>query len=83
MRSLLIILPSEKFEAWSSGLKEIIAKTKGILGQLETTFGRLKYAAYVILLSRHIFYLIKLRFQVQKHTLCKKQALLLTHPRRD
>ena len=46
--SLLVILPSDKFKAWSSNLKEITPKRKGTFNQLETTIGRLNRSAYII-----------------------------------
>jgi hypothetical protein len=74
-RTLLVILPSDKFEAWVSDLKVIIAERKSTFGQLETTVGRLNHAAYIIPLSRHFLNRIRLRLKVRKH---KKQALSLT-----
>ena len=50
-RSLPVLLPFDKFEAWSCDLKGIIAERKGTFGQWETTVGRLNHAAYIIPLS--------------------------------
>ena len=79
-RSLLVILPFDKFEAWSGDLKVIIAERKGTFGQLETTVGRLNHAAYVIPLSRHFLNRIRLRIKVRKH---KKQSLSLAQDEID
>ena len=74
-RTLLVILPASKFEAWSSDLQAIIAERKSTFGQLETTLGRLNHAAYFIPLSRHFLNRIRLRLKARKH---KNQALSLT-----
>jgi hypothetical protein len=79
-RSLRVILPADKFEAWSSDLKLIIDERKGTFGELETTIGRLNHAAYIIPLSRHFLNRIRLRLRVRKH---KKQALSLTQAEID
>ena len=79
-RSLLVILPFDKFEAWSGDLKVIIAERKGTFGQLETTVGRLNHAAYIIPLSRHFLNRIRLRIKVRKH---KKQSLSLAQDEID
>ena len=68
-------LPSDKFEAWSSDLREIISKRKGAFSQLESTIGRLNHAACVIPLSRHFLNRIQLRLKIRRH---KNQALSLT-----
>jgi hypothetical protein len=79
-RTLLVILPHDKFEAWSRDLRVIIAERRGTFGQLETTVGRLNHAAYIIPLSRHFLHRIRLRLRVRKH---KKQALSLTQSELD
>jgi hypothetical protein len=79
-RSLLIILPFDKFEAWSCDLKAIIADRKETFGQLETTVGRLNHAAYIIPLSWHFLNRIRLRIRVRKH---KKQSLSLAQDKID
>jgi hypothetical protein len=79
-RTLLVILPHDKFEAWSNDLRVIIAERRGTFGQLETTVGRLNHAAYIIPLSRHFLHRIRLRLRVRKH---KKQALSLTQSELD
>ena len=79
-RSLQVILPSDKFEAWSNDLQEIIAERKGTFGQLESTIGRLNHAAYIIPLSRHFLNRIRLRLRVRRH---KNQELSLTQAEID
>jgi hypothetical protein len=54
-RSLTILLPFNKFEAWSAGLHAIILPRKTFFGKLKSTVGRLNHAGYVIPLSRHFF----------------------------
>ena len=79
-RLLLVILPFDKFEAWSRDLQEIIDTRKGTFGQLESTIGRLNHAAYIIPLSRHFLNRIRLRLKVRKH---KNQELSLTQAEVD
>jgi hypothetical protein len=74
MRSLLVILPFDKFEAWSRDLKAIIADRKGTFEQLKTMIGRLNHAACIIPLSQ------RLRLQVWKH---KKQLRSLNQAKID
>jgi hypothetical protein len=74
MRSLLVILPFDKFEAWSRDLKAIIADRKGTFEQLKTMIGRLNHAACIIPLSQ------RLRLQVRKH---KKQLRSLNQAKID
>jgi hypothetical protein len=79
-RTLLVILPPDKFEAWTSDLQGIITERKGTYGQLETTIGRLNHAAYIIPLSRHFLNRIRLRLRVRRH---KNQELSLTQEEID
>ena len=79
-RSLLVILPFDKFEAWSNDLKEIITERRATFGQLETTIGRLNHAAYIIPLSRHFLNRVRLRLRTRKH---KNQELSLTQAEID
>jgi hypothetical protein len=55
----MILLPNNKFEAWSADLRAIVAASKGTYGELESTLGRLNHVAYVTPLARH--FLNKLR----------------------
>ena len=75
-RLLLVILPYDKFEAWSGDLLEIITERKGTFGQLESMIGRLNHAAYIIPLSRHFLNRIRLRIRVKRH---KNQMLSLSN----
>jgi hypothetical protein len=52
-RLLLVILPFEKFVAWSSDISDAILSRTITLGELHSLVGRLNHAAYVIPLSRH------------------------------
>jgi hypothetical protein len=52
-RLLLVILPFDKFVAWTADLSDAIRTHTVTLGRLHTLVGRLNHAAYVIPLSRH------------------------------
>jgi hypothetical protein len=52
-RLLLVILPFDKFVAWTADISDAIRTTHITLGKLTTLVGRLNHAAYVIPLSRH------------------------------
>jgi hypothetical protein len=39
-RLLLIILPLDKFEAWSANIRKILADKRGTYGELESTLGQ-------------------------------------------
>jgi hypothetical protein len=73
-RALLIILPFDKFEAWSGDLQHIIVTRRGTFGDLESTIGRLNHASFVIPLSRHFLGRLRLRIRIRRH---KKQELSL------
>jgi hypothetical protein len=73
-RTLLIILPSDKFGAWSSDLRIIVANGAGTYGDLESTLGRLNHVAYIIPLARH--FLGKLRFRLRNRRHKRQQVTL-------
>jgi hypothetical protein len=75
-RTLTIILPSDKFEAWSSDIRKLVAERKGTYGELESTLGRLNHVAFIIPLSRH--FLTKLRFRLNRRRHKKQQISLQT-----
>jgi hypothetical protein len=66
-RSLTILLPHDKFEAWSEDLRLIVQVGKASFGELESTVGRLNHAAYVIPLARHFLNRIRLRIKDRRH----------------
>jgi hypothetical protein len=78
--ALLVLLPTDKFEAWSSDLRSIIARRRGTFGESETTVGRLNHVAYAIPLSRHFLNRVRLRLKARKH---KNQELSLTQDELD
>jgi hypothetical protein len=73
-RLLLILLPNDKFEAWSADLRTITLDTKGTYGELESTLGRLNHVAYVIPLARHFLNTLRLRLHQRRH---KNQEITL------
>jgi hypothetical protein len=79
-RSLTILLPFDKFEAWSSDLRAIIKPGKTSFGELESTIGRLNHAGYVIPLSRHFLTRLRLRILTRRH---KKQQITLSRDETD
>jgi hypothetical protein len=74
-RSLTILLPFDKFEAWSADLHGIIQPGKTSFGKLESTVGRLNHAGYVIPLSRHFLNRLRLRIPIWRH---KNQQITLS-----
>jgi hypothetical protein len=54
-RILLVILPFDKFVAWTSDISNVIRTQRVTFGGLHTLVGRLNHALYVILLSRHFW----------------------------
>ncbi len=79
-RSLLVILPADKFHAWTCDLRDIISRRRGTFGELETTVGRLNHVAYITPLSRHFLNRIRLRIKARKH---KNQELSLAQDELD
>jgi hypothetical protein len=73
-RRLLIMLPADKFEAWSSDIRTLIQDRRGTFGTLESTIGRLNHVAYVIPLARHFLNRLRLRILNRRHA---KQHLSL------
>jgi hypothetical protein len=59
MHCLMIILPRDKYEAWSANVKQIVDKKQGTNRELGSTLGKLNRVAYIIQLARH--FLTKLR----------------------
>ena len=74
-RLLLILLPFDKFTAWSSDLRAIIAAGKITFGELESVMGRLNHAGYIIPLARHFLGRLQIRLKVRRP---KKQEFTLT-----
>jgi hypothetical protein len=74
-RALIIALPQDKFEAWTSDIEEIIDNLRVTYGDLESTLGRLNHVGYVIPLARHFLSLLRLRIRSRRH---KNQQLTLT-----
>jgi hypothetical protein len=75
-----VILPADKFQAWTCDLRSIIARRRGTFGELETTVGRLNHVACIIPLSQHFLNRIRLRIKTRKH---KNQELSLAQDELD
>jgi hypothetical protein len=60
-RRLLVILPFDKFVAWTSDISNVIRTQRVTLGGLHTLVGRLNHALYVIPLSRQFLGRLRLR----------------------
>jgi hypothetical protein len=74
-RSLTILLPLDKFEAWSTDLRDFIKNGKTSFGALESMVGRLNHAGFVIPLSRHFLNRFRLRILARRH---KSQQITLS-----
>jgi hypothetical protein len=75
-RILQIILPFDKYKAWSSDIRVILENKHTKFGELESTLGRLNHVGYVIPLARHFLNRLRLRIRQRKH---KNQDLTLNH----
>jgi hypothetical protein len=75
-RILQIILPFDKYKAWSSDIRVILENKHTKFGKLESTLGRLNHVGYVIPLARHFLNRLRLRIRQRKH---KNQDLTLNH----
>jgi hypothetical protein len=73
-RLLLVILPFDKFVAWTADISDAIRTKRITLGKLATMVGRLNHAAYVIPLSRH--FLGRLRQHLHLVTNIRQEATL-------
>jgi hypothetical protein len=70
----MILLPYNKFEAWSNNLCSVIEVEKTTFGELRSTVGCLNYARYVIPLSWHFLNQIRLWIKDRQH---KNQQIML------
>jgi hypothetical protein len=66
-RLLLIILPLDKFEAWSADIRKILADMQGTYGELESTLGCLNHVAYIFPLGRHFLGNLRLRLHQRRN----------------
>jgi hypothetical protein len=73
-RLLMVILPDDKFEAWSADLRAITTDQRATYGTLESTLGRLNHVAYVIPLARHFLNKLRARLHNRRH---KNQQITL------
>ena len=74
-RRLLILLPHDKYVAWSSDLETIVESGRVTFGELETLLGRLNHAGYIIPLSRHFLGRLQSRLKIRRS---KNQEFTLT-----
>jgi hypothetical protein len=79
-RLLLILLPDDKYEAWSSDIIAIVASTRTTFGKLESTIGRLNHVGYIIPLACHFITRLHLRISKRRH---KNQQLSLSRAELD
>ncbi len=75
-RLLLVILPFDKFVAWTSDINDAIQTRTITLGELHSLVGRLNHAAYVIPLSRHFLGRLRQRLHFVKNN--RQQVTLST-----
>jgi hypothetical protein len=80
-RLLLVILPFDKFIAWTSDITDAIRKRTITLGELHSMVGRLNHAAYVIPLSRHFLGRLRQRLHFIRNN--RQQITLSTHELED
>ena len=73
-RSLSILLPPDKFEAWSSDLHTIIRNGTASFDELDSTVGQLNHAGYAIPLSRHFPNCLRLRILVRRPNANKSRS---------
>jgi hypothetical protein len=66
-RLLQILLPSDKFEAWSADIRAIALDKRATYGELESTLGRLNHVAFIIPLARHFLSQLRLRIRRRRH----------------
>jgi hypothetical protein len=66
-RTLMIILPYDKYEAWSADIRAIVLDKRVTYGELESTLGRLNHVGYVIPLARHFLNRLRLRIRQRRH----------------
>jgi hypothetical protein len=64
---LLVLLPFDKFAAWTSDISDAIRTRTITLGELHSLVGRLNHAAYVIPLSRHFLGRLRQRLHVVRN----------------
>jgi hypothetical protein len=77
----MILLPFDKFEAWTRDLHSIVETGKAAFGELESTAGQLNHSGYVIPLSRH--FLNRLRLRINNRRPKNQQITLTTEELRD
>jgi hypothetical protein len=66
-RLLQILLPPDKFEAWSTDIRAIVWDRRATYGDLESTVGRLNHVAFIIPLARHFLSRLRLRIRQRRH----------------
>jgi hypothetical protein len=79
-RLLLILLPADKYEAWSSDLTAIVVSKQTTFGELESTIGPINHVGYIIPLACHFFIRLRLRISKRRH---KNQELSLNQAKID
>jgi hypothetical protein len=72
---LLILLPDDKYEAWSTNIIAIVGSTRTAFGKLQSTIGHLNHVGYIIPLARHFLNRLRLQISKRRH---KNQQLSLS-----
>jgi hypothetical protein len=67
-RRLVILLPKDKFDAWTAELNKIMKARRTTFGDLKTTVGRLNHVAYVIPLARHFLNWLRAKIRITSQT---------------
>jgi hypothetical protein len=75
-RLLLLLLPGDKFEAWSADIRKIVEMKRATYGELESTIGRLNHVGFIIPLACHFLGRLCLRIRRRRH---KNQQISLNH----
>jgi hypothetical protein len=66
-RRLLVVLPQDKFLAWSGDLRETISSRRISNEGLLSLIGRLNHVSFLIPLSRHFLTRLRRRLSTQRH----------------
>jgi hypothetical protein len=74
-RSLVLMLPGDKFTAWTQDIVDALSSGTILFGDLESLVGRLNHSAYVIPLARHFINRLRKRID-RRHP--KSQQFTLT-----
>ena len=74
-RLLLVILPADKFMAWTADIRALLLDKRGTFGEIESTIGRLNHVCFIIPLARHFLNALRRRIANRRH---KNQQITLS-----